>query len=91
MWGVSGVRRQPSVAGVKGQLGEPSVELHHFLRPGHDITYEVAPAGRLVVDLAGRQDPGPELEIGQLSHEGLSDVEASSHRVLWGAVTAVSS
>lgn len=78
-----GVQCQSLVAGVKGELGEPSVELHWFLRPGHDITNEVASAGRLAVNFIGRQDSGPELEIRQLSHEGLCDVEAASHRVLW--------
>ena len=73
---------QSLVAGVKRELGQPSVELHRLLRPGHDITDEVASAGRLAVDLAGRQDSGPELEIGQLPHEGLSHIEAASHRVL---------
>lgn len=75
---------QSLVAGVKRELSEPSMELHQFLRPGHDITDEVASARRLAVDLAGRQDSGPELEISQLPHERLSHVEAASHRVLWG-------
>lgn len=77
------VWRRSSVAGLEGVLGEPSVELHQFLWPRNDITDKVAAAGRLAVDLTGRQDPGPELEVGELPHEGLGDVEATSHRILW--------
>ncbi len=78
-----GVQCQSLVAGIKGELSEPSMELYWFLRPGHDIANEVASAGRLAINLIGRQDSGPELEIRQLSHEGLCDIEAASHRVLW--------
>lgn len=78
-----GIQRHLLVTGVKGQLVEPTVELHRVLRPRHDITNQMASAGRLAGDLTGCQDSGPELEIRQLSHEGLSDVKATAHGVLW--------
>lgn len=58
------------------------MELQGLLCPGQDVTCQVARAGRLLVDLTGGQDPGPELEIRQLPSEGLSDVKAAPHRVL---------
>lgn len=59
------------------------MELHRLLRPEQDVTDEVARARRLAVDLVRCQDSGPELKIRQLPHEGLGDVEAASHCVLW--------
>lgn len=70
------------MAGLEGELGEASVQLHQFLRPGHDVTNQVAAARRLAVDLIGCQDPGPELEVGELPREGLGDVKAAAHRIL---------
>lgn len=70
------------MAGLVGELSEASVQLHQFLQPGHDVTNQVAAAHRLAVDLIGCQDPGPELEIGELTRKGLGDVEAAAHRIL---------
>lgn len=74
------------VAGLIGKFNEASVELHQLFRPRHDVTHEVASACRLGVDLIRRQNSGPELEIWHLSHEGLCDVKATSHGVLWTEV-----
>lgn len=70
------------MAGLEGVLSQAPVELHQLLRPRHDVANQVAAARRLAVDLVGRQDPGPELQVGELPCEGLSDVEAAAHRVL---------
>lgn len=70
------------MAGLEGELGEASVELHQFLRPRHDVPDQVAAARRLAGDLIGCQDPGPELEVGEFPREGLGDVEAAAHRIL---------
>lgn len=88
--GEGGSRVESSVAGVKGHLREPPVELHRLLGPGHHVADPAALAARgLAVDLAGAQDPGPELGVGHLSREGLGDVKAAPHRVLGGVTLNV--
>lgn len=74
----------PAVFGARfpGFFSCSPVNLHHVLRPrGHAALVHSAAAGQ-AGHLAGREDSVPQAHLGQLSHQGLGRVEASTQRIL---------
>lgn len=70
------------VAGVKGVSGDAPSQLHLRVRPGDDVSPEVAATRRQAVDVTGRQHVWPHVQVRHLTHKRLSRVKTASQCIL---------
>lgn len=70
------------MTGVKWVSGDAPTEFHLRVGPGDDVSSEVAAAGGQAVDVTGRQDMRPHVQVRHLAHERLGGIETAAQSIL---------